>query len=95
MWKHLLTNRGGEDDLVIMQQSNRNAKKDSGTQVSSKIKINCFIGCVSMIRETELAWPYIILYSTIVDMQVVKLCLEGSDRRGAMLSQRYVSITSI
>ena len=46
-----------------------------------------------MIRETELAWPYIILYSTIVDMQVVKLCLEGSDRRGAMLSQCYVSIS--
>ena len=84
MWKHLLTNRGGEDDLVKMQQSNRNAKKDSGTR---------WLGYVSMIRETELAWPYIILYSTIVDMQVVKLCLEGSDRRGAMLSQCYVSIS--
>ena len=53
------------------------------------------MGCMSMIRETELAWPYITLYVTIVDMQAMELCLERSDRRGVMLSQHYVSITNI
>ena len=61
----------------------------------SKIKTDCFMGCMSMIRETELAWPYITLYVTIVDMQAMELCLERSDRRGVMLSQHYVSITNI